>query len=97
MLRMLHPDTSLLAHTIGYPAEYRDMIIRMETSSSLDEAKGIYKKINKYLIDETCMAVPVFVSSYYVATQDYVHGTGTGLDGETQIRYWSPETVWMDK
>lgn len=97
MLRMLHPDTSLLAHTIGYPAEYRDMIISMETSSSLDEAKGIYKKINKYLIDETCMAVPVFVSSYSVATQDYVHGTGTGLDGETQIRYWSPETVWMDK
>ena len=43
------------------------------------------------------MAVPVFVSSYSVATQDYVHGTGTGLDGETQIRYWSPETVWMDK
>lgn len=97
MLRMLHPDTSLFAHTVRYPAEYRDMIVKMQTSSSLDEAKDTYKQINKYLIDEVCLTIPIFCNSYAIATQDYVHGTGAGLDGETQIRYWSPETVWMDK
>ena len=97
MLRMLHPDTSLFAHTVRYPDEYRDMVIKMQTSASLDEAKAIYKQIDKFVIDETCLCVPIYCNSYAIATQDYVHGTGTGLDGETQIRYWSPETVWMDK
>ena len=40
MLRMLHPDTSLFAHTVRYPDEYRDMVIKMQTSASLDEAKA---------------------------------------------------------
>ena len=97
MLRMLDPDTSLFKHTVRYPDAYKELLNKMRGSATIADANVIYKQIDKLLIDETCLCVPICCNSYAIATQDYVHNTGTGLDGETQIRYWSPETVWMNK
>ena len=97
MLRMLDPETSLFAHTVRYPDNYKALIKQIATAASLEEAQDLYLQIDKVLIDETCLCVPVYCSNYAIACQDYVHGTGSGSDGETQIRFWSPELVWLDK
>lgn len=95
--RMLHPKTSIFAHSINYPQKYHDLMDDMLSQPTMDDMINVFNDINKYLIDDQCLLCPIWVNSYAIAQNDYVHGTGSGFDGETQIRYWSPETIWLDK
>lgn len=95
--RMLHPDTSIFAHSIDYPSQYTEMLNEMIASPSLEEAIERFKKIDKYLIDDLCLLNPMYVNNVAVTQHDYVHNIGSGADGETQVRSWTPEQIWLSK
>jgi ABC-type transport system substrate-binding protein len=95
--RVLNPANTLLKSTVAFPDKYKDQMNNILAATTVDNAKKIFMDMNKTLIDETCLLCPIWVNHYAIAQQAYVHGTGGGTDGEKQIRFWSPETVWLDK
>lgn len=96
LVRMLNPDTCIFGHTVNFSDEYRSAFSEIVAASSLEEASGAYRKADRVLIDEDALVFPVYVCNNAIAQKEYVHCIGSGLDGETQLRYWSPENVWLD-
>ncbi len=95
--RVLNPTTTLFNKTVDFPQKYKDIYDRMAKASTVDEAKKAYGELNKNFIDESCLGAPIYLMHYSIAQQNWVHGTGAGVDSEKQIRYWSPETIWVEK
>ncbi len=95
--RVLNPATTLFKSTVDFPEKYKGQVNSLFAATTVDSAKKAYADMNKFLIDEACLLTPIYVKKYAVAQQSWVHGFGSGADGEKQIRYWSPETVWKEK
>ncbi len=95
--RVLNYATTLFNKTVEFPQKYKEIYDRMAKAPSVDEAKKAYADLNKFFIDEACLGTPIYLMHYSIAQQNWVHGTGSGVDGEKQIRYMSPETIWMEK
>ena len=85
--------------TVDFPQKYKDIYDKLAKAPSRRlEAKKAYGDLNKFFIDEACLATPIYLMHYSIGQQNWVHGTGAGVDGgRKQIRYWSPETIWIEK
>ena len=95
--RMIDPNTCIFKHTVGFPEGYALLFDKAMSSSDLDELALNYMDANAYLIDESALLSPIYVQYAALAQKPWVHNTGSGLDGEAQIRFAQPELWWMQE
>ena len=97
MVRMLNPETCLFKHTVSFSDAYHKAFDNILSSATIEEAGSNFREADRILIDEEAKVLPVYICQYAIAQKENTHGGGTGLDSETQKRYWSPETIWIQK
>jgi peptide/nickel transport system substrate-binding protein len=59
-----------------------------------EKSKTMFQELNRLIIDEYCMAIPLFVNSQFVVNSFNVHDLDKGKYNASQ---WRPEKAWLSK
>jgi peptide/nickel transport system substrate-binding protein len=64
------------------------------TAPDFETEKALAWKINEYLYDTNCAAIPMYLNFGISAKQSYVKDDSFATCGDT---FWTPEKVWLNK
>jgi peptide/nickel transport system substrate-binding protein len=79
-----------LYHSADLDAKFVDAL----STSDFDTQRAKAWALQKYLYDDLCVAVPLYVQSNICIKYPYVKDDGFGTTGAS---YWAPESAWKDK
>jgi len=94
-LKQVYKTTTSRWASLARPEGLDDMITAACTAETLEEKTALTKDIQKFVIDDNCSVIPMFMSYDMTITADYVHDSYFSSGMPCTI--WHPEDVYVEK
>lgn len=86
--------TSFTPVTIGIPTGYDTKLFQANSEPDAQKRQVLFQELSKIIIDDYCLAIPIYVSTSLVAISPKVHD----LDMNKYCPHdWHPEKAWLSK
>jgi len=77
------------------PADYKALVQQVITVSDPAQRTEVFQQMNKMVIDDYCLATPIYVGIAGSASNPkVVHDLDTSV---LNANYWHPENVWVTR